>query len=590
MAKKIATTRLLTDQPIEWQDDPKRDGLGFNTYAEVLAGAAVGTPGPFTIGVFGEWGTGKTSLMCMIERELRKNSSVVSVWFNAWRYEQDEHPIVPLVATIIRGLDEHKTALETLGEKGKSLVTALRAVAYGFSGKAKIKVPGFSEVEAAFVAKDMIERVGKLRADPLLDRSLYYEAFDRLAEVDVGDEIKVVVLIDDLDRCFPDRAIALLESIKLVLSQPGFVFVLGVSRRVIEGYLRHRYAKEYGIEEFDGADYLDKIVQLPFYIPPHRGRMGSFSESLLGQLQPGDKKALAGVLPIVGVACGNNPRTTVRFVNNLLIDKAIHRTSLQKGEAGEDAEQVDIVFFAITRALQQRWPDLFRILERSPELCTTVAGWDREKLGEYAKSEDVMEARAAGWLAGDGDLQGLLFVHGKEWLEKEDVRRAVVQFLWEQRPETAGEPDDRNVALLYSEDDRAVIDELKEMLLRAAEQRGFELSLTPGEMSRWEDWPFFAHGRDVVWIIGSKWKQLEGRSLLDSADSVPARRLFFVLLPEARQCSLPDKVEHRLTIQLPDGAPQIEDLRPLIDALGRARFGVGIGRGETDRRSGGYRK
>lgn len=122
--------KLLTDQPIRELDEPARDGLGFNTYAEVLASATLGTPGPFTIGVFGEWGTGKTSLMSMICRELLNQPDVVTVWFNAWRFEQEQHPIVPLVATIVRGLESHKSALQKLEDKGKALLTALRAIVF----------------------------------------------------------------------------------------------------------------------------------------------------------------------------------------------------------------------------------------------------------------------------------------------------------------------------------------------------------------------------------------------------------------------------------------------------------------------------
>jgi len=111
---------------------------------------------------------------------LDDHSNVTTVWFNAWRYEQEEHPIVPLVGTIVRELERHKSFREQLKGGGQSLMRALRAIAYGFSAKSKVKVPGFAEIEASFVAKDMIEREEHLVPDPLLDRSLYYEAFENL--------------------------------------------------------------------------------------------------------------------------------------------------------------------------------------------------------------------------------------------------------------------------------------------------------------------------------------------------------------------------------------------------------------------------
>jgi predicted KAP-like P-loop ATPase len=155
-------------------------------------------------------GTGKTSLMQLVKSKLADRDNIVTVWFNAWRYEQEEHPIVPLVGTIVRELERHKSFKQHMKDGGQALVRALPAIAYGFSAKSKVKVPGFAEIEASFVAKDMIERADKLTPDPLLDRSLYYQAFEALAQVDFGSEVRIVVLIDDLDRCFPDQAIRLL--------------------------------------------------------------------------------------------------------------------------------------------------------------------------------------------------------------------------------------------------------------------------------------------------------------------------------------------------------------------------------------------
>jgi predicted KAP-like P-loop ATPase len=274
---------LLKDQALGEGTDETLDGLGFATYARVLADAAAFTPGPFTIGIFGEWGTGKTSLMRLIESNLKGREDIITVWFNAWRYEQEEHPIVPLVGTIVRALQQRKDFLNHLKDGGQSLLKALRAIAYGFSSKSKVKIPGFAEIEASFVARDMIDRVDRLTPDPLLDRSLYYEAFEALESVKYSDNCRIVIIVDDLDRCFPDLAIRLLESIKLVLSQPEFIFVLGVARSVIEGYLQHRYQNDYGILGFQGSSYLDKVVQLPFHIPPHSDRMEQFSYPFRGR-------------------------------------------------------------------------------------------------------------------------------------------------------------------------------------------------------------------------------------------------------------------------------------------------------------------
>jgi predicted KAP-like P-loop ATPase len=204
---------LLSDQALGESIAEASDGLGFETYSRVLASAALDTRGPFTIGIFGEWGTGKTSIMRLVQKQLGSEPKVVTVWFNAWRYEQEEHPIVPLVATIVRELERHRPLMTRLKSGGQALMRALRAVAYGFSAKSKVKVPGFAEIEASFVAKDMIEREEKLTPDPLLDRSLYYEAFEALNAVKLDEEFRIVVLIDDLDRAFLIRLFGSLKAL-----------------------------------------------------------------------------------------------------------------------------------------------------------------------------------------------------------------------------------------------------------------------------------------------------------------------------------------------------------------------------------------
>jgi predicted KAP-like P-loop ATPase len=126
----------------------------------------MGTAGPFTIGLFGGWGTGKTSLMRMIQAKL-SSDDVVIVWFNAWQFEQEEQPIVPLVGSILQEIERNKGFREKLKDSGKSLLRALRAIAYGFAGKAQIEIPGFAKLEAGLIAKEMIEREEALTPDPL---------------------------------------------------------------------------------------------------------------------------------------------------------------------------------------------------------------------------------------------------------------------------------------------------------------------------------------------------------------------------------------------------------------------------------------
>lgn len=420
---------LIADQAIGEATVRNNDGLGFETYSRILAAAASDTRGPFTIGVFGEWGTGKTSLMRLIERQLSDNPNIVTVWFNAWRYEQEEHPIIPLVGTIVQALEKHKGLSQRFGASGRQLIRSLRAIAYGFSAKSTVKVPGFAELEASFVAKDMIDRNERLTPDPLLDRSLYFGAFNSLEDVKLRENVRVVVLIDDLDRCFPDQAIRLLESIKLVLAQPGFIFILGVARQVIEGYLQHRYSAEYGIKDFKGQLYLDKIVQLPFHIPPSTGRMDQFCQYLLVDQPPALVDELASVLPVVATALGGNPRALIRFVNNILIDYAISSDLPEFSEKGG----IPLRFFVVSRCLEHQWPEVFAALVAPGELAEEVAKWTPDTYRDHANGTGPRASVAAKLLA-DPELRRILTgPQGRDWLTDPVLREASVSFLLTQQ-------------------------------------------------------------------------------------------------------------------------------------------------------------
>jgi predicted KAP-like P-loop ATPase len=87
------------------------DGLGFLDYAKVLSSAITSAETNLTIGIFGGWGTGKTTLMKLIQNELDQlpQRDIRSLWFNTWQYESEEHPLVPLCESIFRQIEEKRT-------------------------------------------------------------------------------------------------------------------------------------------------------------------------------------------------------------------------------------------------------------------------------------------------------------------------------------------------------------------------------------------------------------------------------------------------------------------------------------------------
>lgn len=559
--QKVNHLRLLTDEALGEGNDQELDGLGFSTYSRVLGDAAIGTSGPFTIGVFGEWGTGKTSLMRMIQSYLSRNNGIITVWFNAWRYEQEEHPIVPLVATIVREVERNRNIIAKLADGGNAFIKALRAVAYGFSAKSKVKLPGFAEIEASFVAKEMIDRSDVLTPDPLLDRSLYYEAFEQLSSIPIKEGIRIVVLVDDLDRCFPDLAIRLLESIKLVLSQPGFIFVLGVARSVIEGYLQHRYQDEFGIKDFQGQSYLDKIVQLPFHIPSHRGRMSDFSRKVLERIDPEVRNQFESVLPIIGAASGSNPRSTVRFVNNLLIDIAINKQLAHKKEMTE----ISLDYFAVTRCLQLRWPQVFSILISSSDISTAVSNWGAEDYRKEASSEDEDIASVAVAMLGDKDLQKLLnSKQGRNWLTNTQLRDASVEFLRTQRQEREDEIDGEkqyDVFFSYLSKDRPIVAQIAEYLTDLGLRVFIDMQMHVGDSITDTISSALQTSRAIAFCaseasLASEWPMHELESAFERLTEDKNIRIIPIMLPGSDFTNLPHFLAQYKALDLTGGISQ----------------------------------
>ena len=432
---------LLGDVPV-LEDKERPDLLKFASTAHVLADAAVNTTTPLTIGIFGEWGSGKTSLMRLMKKEVEKKENVAAVWFNAWQYEKEEHLIVPLVATINKELD--KTWTEEIKTGAKKLSEALRAIAYGFSIKGKVGIPLISEAEINLSGKDMIQRYQDLTKDTVLSRSLYFDAFEQLRKcAEESKAPRIIVFVDDLDRCFPDNAVELLEGIKLVLHQPGFSFVLGVNEVIINAFIKTKYAKDFNIDGVLFEDYLDKIVQVKIPVPTcGSGNMDEYIRSLLRQGEVFAQEIQDDLIVLIAEAGKHNPRSVVRLLNRIMITSRIG--------AKEGQQQYNPLALLIHIATDENRYTGFRealditvIMEegQSSEPEMTIGRYLAEKLENYTgdhgnfistlretklKSREDVLKKVIEILEKNANLCNLLKSDiGREWVKEKDFRRAL---------------------------------------------------------------------------------------------------------------------------------------------------------------------
>ena len=292
--KKIRM-RIFGDSPTT------EDGLGFDSYVNILLDAInnFDAESPLTIGIHGSWGCGKTSLMKMLEKKLSCGNEFKTIWFNAWVYGRDEPIGLVLLQQVLTEFQKEEENKEKLNHLVKN-------VGRLFTDTILKKIAGISLEDAKEIFKNNIEVKSTLRDD-----------FKTMVRECLQDK-KLVVFIDDLDRCLPEKTIEILEVIKLFLDVPKCVFVIGAARELIEQGIEVRYrTKEQGTP-IKGKDYIEKIIQIPFILPPIReDNMTGFIESLgIDEIE----KEYAGIVA-KGTDC--NPRKVKLFLNMLRMRQAI---------------------------------------------------------------------------------------------------------------------------------------------------------------------------------------------------------------------------------------------------------------------------
>jgi len=362
-----ADYKILLDVPLTTHLE-----LGFNQLADAFKDIIERSDPQFAIGLFGGWGSGKTTLMEAIDSRLNKQTCAI-VWFCAWRYQKEEHLIVPLLDVVREGivgwLDNNQTAPDSVKQTakrvgatiGKGLVILLT----GFSFKAG--VPGAMEI--AYDASKAIARADKFdEADVAarVSRSFYHASFSALREAFADftgamHERRIVVFVDDLDRCLPDSALEVLESMKLFFDLPGFVFVVGLDRPVVEVCVEKRYREILSIGQaangspkadvISGANYLRKIFQVPFTLAPVSSeQIDEFLRSIqntadlpTAQWQEIDSHVRPH-LRFLADASGMNPREIKRYINSYTLVRKV-KPNLNK----------DIVLALQTMAFRSDW-------------------------------------------------------------------------------------------------------------------------------------------------------------------------------------------------------------------------------------------
>lgn len=408
-------TYILDDQ---WTD---KDALDFTPYVETLADIIQTGNTPLTIGVFGTWGSGKTSLMRMVKKQLPNDFTIA--WFDAWKYDKEESLWRAFLLCVLNALKERASLQEKPVEEFEKLqsliyrdmeIEKVGGVTIDLAKLGGVTAKGLAQLSLSFIpglsaltklveelqsgaAKSVDEATAAIRRERTkihIEQIQFLEQFQNRFRELVQEHVKpnrFVVFVDDLDRCLPEKAIGVLEAIKLFLDVENCVFVLGLDQEVIARGIEMKY-RELGAKQdsdnqphftVEGVRYLEKIIQLPFQIPPvEQSDMGDFVHGLSTEWPHEECPK------IFAEGLGDNPRQIKRTVNTFLM-----LWKLADKRKAKLQERVKPIRLAKVVAIQNVYPDLYNLLlKEEPRYLAELERYYRSETPEK-ESVSIYEKR-----------------------------------------------------------------------------------------------------------------------------------------------------------------------------------------------------
>jgi len=384
----------ITDKPISLKSE---DLLKVEKYSLALSNFITRSDTPITVGLQGEWGTGKTSLMSLLLEDFN-NKDIACSWVNTWEYSmfRDANETTPGVlramldklkqSCVDRGVwtlkDEtqakFKSAAKFLGGLANQIVANqtgidVKGAAEGISGHDKA-VAEIAEIKALIT--DIINDLINDLKNPIQ---------------------KVVFFVDDLDRIPPGDAVEVLEALKNIFDIPKCVFILAIDYDVVVKGLESKFGPKTEENEREFRSFFDKIIQVPFSMPTGTYDIENFLveklKSIGVEISEDDKKLYTNA---VRHTIGFNPRSLKRYLNSFSLINHIKEV-----ESDEELQQDDdFMLFAIL-GIQISYPKIFRLLSQKSNFLQWDKGfankfgveWDdiKEKLKKYGESELIDE-------------------------------------------------------------------------------------------------------------------------------------------------------------------------------------------------------
>lgn len=384
--------------------------------------------------------------------------SCICVDFNAWRFEREPSLLVPLLDTIrgaladwAKGASAGDDAKKRAAKAAGRMARVVRGLAAGLS--AEVGVPGTAKIGYDF---DKGMKAMKAGRDDRKPQSLYVAAFEELTQA-IGemtasqtradqlsqpaqsdDAIRVVVFVDDLDRCLPDNALEVLEAMKLFFDIPGFIFVAGLDEHVVRQAVGARLRR---LHESSGAisgpsadndsarvaamaererDYLDKIFQIPYRLPQATtNELNKLLTSIYQKASPEVRREQSLMEKYLGYVSVNgriNPRTVKRFLNSYILQMLTHDKPSAAGRVEQFKRHIVLALLVLWFRYEWFYDEILVDWRLFQAVLRQFQDGDRSAFEDISRGLKVLPADLGRYLgsdeakslAGDDDLEPYL--------------------------------------------------------------------------------------------------------------------------------------------------------------------------------------
>lgn len=341
-----------------WPDkETEIDYLNFGYMVNLVANIATNRDlSPSTIGLYGDWGSGKSSLMKLVQKKIeekypkdeKKKDTVktLCIEFNGWLFEGYEDTKTSLCGAILDALADKKRFSKEVTDYAKELIKKIdinkilgKGVKYGLDLFLSGGIGILTDLSLSSLLSTIKSNAGEIQAKDIEEILSMLKKNDKTrTEIkNFRNEFKdllnkskvenVVVFIDELDRCLPDTVLEVFEAMRLFLFVEGMSFVIGADERLIQYSIKSKYKEVPGNNLDIGKEYLEKVIQYPLYIPQlTRAEVNQYLACLLLKQTLSDEK----FKEILGIVYTLTPDQD--FSMDLISDKAPDLTENCKQE------------------------------------------------------------------------------------------------------------------------------------------------------------------------------------------------------------------------------------------------------------------